>query len=165
MTAKELLIPRVQVIQDYLHNPYKIGDFVENSYVPGRDAKISWHLTSIKFTDEFGKEVEQANFFDFSRVQALSHLFKELPWYSHRKLEDMPKYVQYKYADREFFAEDSVWEVKEKAEYTEEEKQKLTVGACPYYLFVEGYEFGITYSKFLPATKEQYEQYLESLKA
>jgi len=63
MTAKELLIPRYQVIADYPNSPYKIGAI----------AKGNECLVNPECLDKY------------------PHLFRKLNWWEHRKIEEMPK--------------------------------------------------------------------------
>ena len=122
----ELLKPRYLVIADYPSSPQgnQIGFIYDRN---NKDWSNRW----------------------FNEMSQYPHLFQPLPWWSHRKIEDMPEYVK---------DENGVYKVKE---WHFELAPKVTV-------FIDAkihqqYRKECTecplYSDFLPATLHDYEQY------
>ena len=76
MNAKDLLIPRYEVIALYPacngHGLYSVGTILTDN---GKTA----------VTDQDGKAVAPIDF------EFYPHLFRKLNWWEHRKIEDMPK--------------------------------------------------------------------------
>ena len=74
MTARELLQPRYEVIDDYPKSDFKVGDIIQCSDDLVNDKDVGAFLRKFKY--------------NFDKYP---HLFKKLNWWEHRKLEDMPK--------------------------------------------------------------------------
>lgn len=72
MTKEELLIPRYKVIADYPGNGLDVGTIMN----PSPDWKEFTIVFWCKANDKF------------------PHLFQRLPWWSDRKVEDMPYYLK-----------------------------------------------------------------------
>jgi hypothetical protein len=78
MNAKELMIPRFEVIETYPKSKFAKGDILER--IP--NATNDWYNVdkSLINADILLEEIEQ-----------YPHLFKKLNWWERRKIEDMPK--------------------------------------------------------------------------
>jgi hypothetical protein len=70
MTQEELLKPRFKVIADYPESIFKIGDI--------KNADMILNGTT-------GNPIY---------LRSYPHLFKELKWYEHQRLENMPLYIK-----------------------------------------------------------------------
>lgn len=82
MNAKQLLLPRFEVIADYPKSTfenYKIRDVLELK-----------EITSDKIFHN-SDEIWVGNFFKQDDLEKFPHLFKRLNWWERRKEEDMPK--------------------------------------------------------------------------
>ena len=77
MTAKELMIPRYEVIADYPNNERPIG-VILHEQVPGYYGYTK---------DDIGYHANIKN------IDNYPHLFRKLNWWENRKVEDMPKQV------------------------------------------------------------------------
>jgi len=87
MTVEELLMPRYKVIADYPHNPYKVGDLLEEFTKTAFKLTVTYNGNSMDET--------QANTYPASAIEKMPHLFRKLNWWEERKVEDMPEYVKY----------------------------------------------------------------------
>ena len=81
MTAKQLLLPRFEVIADYPNSIYNIGDVLELKEIT--NSKIFHNNENFLV----------GNFFNQEELEKYPHLFKKLQWYEKRKEEEMPKKV------------------------------------------------------------------------
>lgn len=86
MTVEELLMPRYKVIADYPHNPYKVGDLLEEFTKTAFKLTVTYNGNSMDET--------QANTYPASAIEKMPHLFRKLNWWEERKVEDMPEYVK-----------------------------------------------------------------------
>lgn len=114
LTVEELLRPRYKVVADYPKSIYKIGTIINA-----------------------GTTSEDCIYCDLEgpRMRHYPHLFQPLPWWSDRKVEDMPEYVKH--------VNCGVFKVVEHCE----------VGAS-----LEGKYYAV-YKNLQPATREEHEQY------
>ena len=87
MTVEELLMPRYKVIADYPHNPYKVGDLLEEFTNTAFKLTVTYNGNSMDET--------QANTYPASAIEKMPHLFRKLNWWEERKVEDMPDYVKW----------------------------------------------------------------------
>lgn len=148
LTKEELLKPRYKVIADYPFNPYNIGDLVVFS-----DSMESFHLTTTWFWDE-GEKMESDNYSSIKTIEKYPHLFQPLPWWSDRKIEDLPDYVK---SNPEYAKPGLVFKVFEVKEYED--------GICITHNDIgdinKPFSSTPTHLKyFLPATKEEFEEYI-----
>lgn len=144
--VKELLKPRRKVIAEYFYSPYKVGDII----IIHDDRSV--HLTTTTYRDEFGDNVEQANYFNPKIMDTYPHLFEHLEWWENRKPEEMPEYV--KLNPENTVGGDEVMQVL---------NTEVFVDGIGLLIHKLAHEQKYTHAKyFLPATKEQYEQYLST---
>jgi len=87
LSVEELLKPRYKVIADYPWSIYA-GNGILNS-----DGE-SFHITTIKYFDEFGELVKSANWVDEKTVMLYPALFRKLNWWEDRDIKDLPAYVK-----------------------------------------------------------------------
>lgn len=98
MKAEELMKSRFEVIADYPLSPYFKGDVIQ--FNNGETD----HITTISYRDEFGEQVDQAQFVPSVTFEKYPHLFRKLNWWEYRQVEDMPnKVVSHCNEDREVF--------------------------------------------------------------
>jgi len=72
MKPEELLRPRFEVIADYPHSEYEVGEVLDRNW--------SWDGDDV---NGFNKSISQ-----------YPHLFKELEWWEKREEKDMPEYLK-----------------------------------------------------------------------
>ena len=87
MTVENLMMPRYKVIADYPHNPYKVGDLLEEFTNTAFKLTVTYNGNSMDET--------QANTYPASAIEKMPHLFRKLNWWEERKVEDMPDYVKW----------------------------------------------------------------------
>lgn len=131
MDIQELLKPRILVIEPDTSGRWAKGDI----YTFQREVAQTYDW----WINQEGKEV-QFNFFS-----SFPHLFKPLQWWEEREASEMPEYL--KSADRPEVYKISHWEMKAKIGFINEHE------VCDLQLFKP--EYG-----YLPATKEEYESYI-----
>jgi len=84
-----LLVTRFEVIADYPHSPYKIGDIISDI------ERGSVHLTSTPYDDTYDKNnTSVANYFNIDSLKGYPALFRPLPWHERRELSELPMYVK-----------------------------------------------------------------------
>lgn len=83
MSKEELLMPRYEVIADYPNSPFKIGQIIYPTKA-GNDG----------FIDMMYIKIESLLSANWGNPAKYPHLFKPLPWYTHRAVEDMPEYIK-----------------------------------------------------------------------
>lgn len=77
-SAKELLVPRVKVVQDYPTCKFSIGDIL---------ILDTTNFTSSMYVDGKGNYITQAETIKYQP------LFRQMYWYEERKYPEMPRYV------------------------------------------------------------------------
>ena len=81
MTVEELLMPRYKVIADYPHNPYKVGDLLEEFTNTAFKLTVTYNGNSMDET--------QANTYPASAIEKMPHLFRKLNWWEERTLDEL----------------------------------------------------------------------------
>jgi len=137
MTVEELLMPRYRVIADYPHNPYKIGDLLEEFTKTAFKLTVTYNGNSMDET--------QANTYPASAIEKMPHLFRKLNWWEERKVEDMPEYVKPVSAPYYIF-----------------KVVKFTQDEYCYFIGNNDKEIGEFTSRFTPATEQEYNDYINS---
>ena len=135
MTPNELMNRRFKVIAPYPHSPYQVGDLVEMGVQ-------SFHITTTRDDSYLNESGKCENYFSIAEVEKYPHLFREMPWYEDRKVEDMPEYVKDKISGKIF--------------------NPVHFSNHWAYPSKNGCAFGgrhIRYETLLPATQEEYEQF------
>lgn len=99
MTAKELMIPRFEVIETYPKSKFKKGDILER--IP--NATNDWYNAdkSLINADILLEEIEQ-----------YPHLFRKMNWWEKRTAEQMPKKVMSILDDKGDTFEIQEWDMK-----------------------------------------------------
>ena len=80
MTAKELMIPRFEVIAEYPKCEFKTGEIL---------SRVKYATNDIYHTDENAT----VGGLDLLEIEKYTHLFRKLNWWENRKVEDMPKQI------------------------------------------------------------------------
>lgn len=80
MTAKELMMPRFEVIAEYPKCEFKTGEIL---------SRVKYATNDIYHTDENAA----VGGLDLSEIEKYPHLFRKMNWWENRKSEDMPKQV------------------------------------------------------------------------
>ena len=83
----ELLKPRVEVVGYYPDSPFKLGDILHKDYATSWLTKESHEIYTL---DASYLHAIKADEVDNSPL-----IFKPLPWYAKRSVEEMPEYVRY----------------------------------------------------------------------
>lgn len=141
MSIEELLKPRIKVIERW-------PDMDKNKYYVGQIITLPCYEISSKqwFIQDGESKIYDAYFENYP------HLFKRLEWWEEMDEKDMPEYVGYK------FLEDSKEKILKVPNHFADSngvynKRIFCIERVPY-----------SYSKCRIATKEEYEQYLQSQK-
>jgi len=122
MTSEQLLRTRYKVIADYPQNPYKVGQILHPvKYLSGNWWVPGW----------IGKDIGH-----------FPHLFQSLPWWQHRKLDEMPTYIKCEGIIHKATWSENNGIMKMHLEDTDWEVNANVMG------------------HFEPATKEEYESYI-----
>jgi hypothetical protein len=82
MTAKELLIPRYEVIEEYPKCEFKKGDILK---------RIKFATNDIFHTNENAP----VGGLDLKEVEQYPHLFRKMHWWERRTAQQMPKRVMW----------------------------------------------------------------------
>lgn len=80
MTTEELLMPRYKVIAPYPCSPYKVGDII----APGENQ------TNVAASENY----QYAFFMPIKAMDEMPNIFHPLPWWSDRRLHELPEYVK-----------------------------------------------------------------------
>jgi hypothetical protein len=149
MTPEELLKPRYEVIADYPEN----NDFPVGKIIEFQPWNTSYWQHIVK--DCQGERMWLLEFFE-----KYPHLFKPLQWWERREAKDMPGYIKYK----QFEDEKDNWH------FVHVDGVEIS------HHFSNGKYFGLKYRtgggsyvgadepNFLPATIEEYNNYINSKK-
>lgn len=89
LSKAELLTPRIEVIADYPNSPFVVGDILLFE-------KSDGVFTTYK---KEGYKEGVITAMDFANYP---HLFRPLPWYEKRDIEDMPEYVRIGLTNKRF---------------------------------------------------------------
>jgi len=81
LSKTELLTPRVEVIADYPNSPFKIGQILNVDAGQLKENGESYMYVQTEHDSSVA-------------VSEYPHLFRMLPWYEKRDIEDMPEYVK-----------------------------------------------------------------------
>lgn len=134
MKVEELLKPRYKVIAPWPDADYEVGDIIQLTDGGGE-------CDEFYSTDEDGKFLEWERFY-----LTFPHLFKKLEWHEERSKNDMPKYIRWTHpATKEVsFFEVFQWLSNSAGVYVADIRE--------YHLFIKD---------FLPATEQEYNDYLK----
>jgi len=144
MTQEELLAPRYEVIAPYPYSPYKVGDLVGIS-----DIGTSFHCTTTQQYSEFdGGNVHVENYFSIKLIDTYPHLFRRLNWWEKRNVEDIG-----------FVSVNSDWHygVSKAVRILSDHWGNAVVR-------LEGWKFDVQLRYCLPATLEEYTNYINKSK-
>lgn len=130
MTTEELLKPRIKVIAPAPFMKNEVGTLLYRHEGRGFSFGI---ITG-----------DSENFFPLEVFKEWPHIFKEVPWWEDREIEDMPEYVKHCVNHRVFRVK--IW----RAEY----------GQLVAYEFLK--DGGMKANWYKPSTKEEYKQYLKT---
>jgi len=83
MNTEQLLIPRYEVIADYPDSSFSVGQIIKFELLKTGDWVYRW--------------AKHDGIYEMSLIEfkEYPHLFKPLPWYHGRKIEEMPEYVKW----------------------------------------------------------------------
>lgn len=84
LPIEQLLMPRYMVIADFWNNPFSLGQVLILEY--NRAQKV-WFYNLVE-NDGF-RIIYEIEFKEYP------HLFRPMPWYEGRKVEEMPEYLKY----------------------------------------------------------------------
>ena len=82
LSKAELLTPRIEVIADYPNSPFSVGDILTE--------RTDLYVYPV-FADAAHNNPVYISQGD---AEQHPHLFRQLPWYEKRDIEDMPEYVK-----------------------------------------------------------------------
>lgn len=153
MSTVDLLAPRYKVIADYYQGKKDIKD--------NRVKRGHIFMNSMPQQDVVWRKVVNGEWVDetIHNPQQLPNLFQPLPWYAERKVEDMPEYV--KLNPENTTGEEGVFKVLEVKKYNDG-----TIGINHTHPAedCEPFEAFVGAKYFLPATLEEYTEYINSQK-
>lgn len=121
---------------NYPYTPFGIGDIITL-----KDEQEQVCLINHQHIDEFGARKNANSIFSISELNNYPHLFKPLHWWEDRRPDDMPEYLRW--TDTGVVC-----------------KYHSHIGA--YFYLEDDNGFGYALINTLPATKEEYEDYLKT---
>ncbi len=138
MTKEELLLPRVEVINYYPYSRYKVGDVLN-------------YYTSLRIYCD-----SEENRMPESEANKSSSIFKQLAWHERRDEKDMPKYLKYNFGPKV---------IKASKYFKGEHPIYVGIRDCVEFTTVpDGLPERDMVECYTPATQEEYETYINSLK-
>lgn len=147
MTKIELLMwPRWRVTADFWRSPFKIGEIL---IAPGNKEAIAFNDDATIIELDLYKDL-QANKFH--------HLFKHLPWFIDRKLEDMPQYLKHNYVGG-YYAKVTEHFINKYECAIEDDRQHDNSPGIP-----TGPRTA-AYAHWIPSTEKEYKAYLKEQKS
>jgi hypothetical protein len=130
LTVEELLMPRRKVIADYPGCEFEIGQIITFTH------KSDFFTGSMDWVSEFTKTKDGKVQFCIKKIEPYPHLFQPLPWWSDRKVEDMPEYIKF-----------------------ESGEVVRVINFKDNFFRVEGYRYSMDATFFKPSTLAEYEAY------
>jgi hypothetical protein len=153
MSIEELLKPRYKVIADYpFRDHFLLSEIIELNEFDGRNHLSKDMQEWFVIKPKLNGTGSPMSWYE-SNFNKYPHLFKRLEWWEERDEKDMPEYVKHK-IDAE------VYKLKKQAETTPSDAycvKRASIESESYYQWLSLYDL-------LPATYEEYEQYLQSQK-
>lgn len=137
MTTEELLKPRIKVAADYPDCPYAVGSIIEIEEDQEGDQYLAVSGFIVYFPEKY------------------PHLFKKLEWWEERKLEEMPEYVKITSTPMLVERFIAIGQIVKIHKHFSTSWGDYSKSGCQ----VFGDDF-MSYSKCLPATQTEYEQYI-----
>jgi len=141
LTPEQLMQPRYEVIALFWNCPFKTGDIIEMIFEPKNPTfgKSKEHYYTIINGVQYSED----------RFSEYPHLFRRLHWREHRTPEEMPGWVK----GVSGFFKDKVVKI---ADPSQNGRQWHIENEIEHIFFMR------YASDFLPATEEQYNEYLKS---
>lgn len=129
MTPEDLMKRRYKVIADYPGSRFEVGDILYKYFFETSETGMYTYTTNIE-------SPLQGCGIDKKYVETMPHLFKKMEWWEDRTKEDMPEYLNC--PSRKMFFKVEYWG---KSYFVIDGRQKMQ------------------YRNYIPATREEYEQY------
>ena len=139
MTTEELLKSRVKVIAPYPNSPYKVGEILTEFFFDNGNSYFSVNKDEKTFPDRV---------INSRTINECPNIFRKMEWWEDRKIEDMPEYLKEECTGEVIKTE---WRWNERLEIEGRNIESK-----------EWYETDIATLDSLPATIEEYEQYLKT---
>lgn len=160
LTPEELMQPRIIVENDFWDNPFKVGDIIQftqqreyHDFITGDLIGTDW------LTDFLPNDPNVTRYMYWMRkFTPFPHLFRRIDWWEHRTPEEMPEYVKWVEVSPTTGSK-----MKELANAVEKVDDVINRGG--WILLKVGSQINhIDPSYFIPATLQDYTQYINSLK-